>query len=80
MSIEQARKYVERVISDEDLRKRLLAAKSVEEKMAIINAEGFDCTIEEVREVSQQYQDNEVYMKGYEPVYGVQCQTDNDNK
>ena len=48
MSIEQARRFIERVHLDDDFRTRVLAEKDVERRMQLIRSEGFDCTAEEI--------------------------------
>ncbi len=48
MSIEQARRFIERVHLDDDFRTRVLAEPDVERRMRLIRSEGFDCTAEEI--------------------------------
>lgn len=48
MSIEQARRFIERVHVDDEFRTRVLAEADVERRMALIRSEGFDCTAEEI--------------------------------
>lgn len=48
MSIEQARRFIERVHVDDEFRARVLAESDVDKRMALIRSEGFDCTAEEI--------------------------------
>jgi len=48
MSEEQAKACVERIKSDEAFRARVMAEEDVEARMALIVAEGFDCSAAEI--------------------------------
>jgi predicted ribosomally synthesized peptide with nif11-like leader len=48
VSIEQARRFIERVHVDDEFRARVLAEADVDMRMALIRSEGFDCTAEEI--------------------------------
>ena len=48
MSAEQAKAFVEKMKSDEAFRERVMAEEDVEARMALIGAEGFDCSAEEI--------------------------------
>ena len=48
MSIEQARRFIERVHLDDDFRTRVLAEADVERRMELIRSAGFDCTAAEI--------------------------------
>ncbi len=48
MSIEQARRFIERVHADDEFRARVLAEQDVDARMQLIRSEGFDCTAEEI--------------------------------
>lgn len=48
MSSEATRAFVERMKSDEDFKARVMAAETVEARVGLINAEGFDCTAAEI--------------------------------
>jgi predicted ribosomally synthesized peptide with nif11-like leader len=48
MSARQARLFIERAHHDDAFRARVLALHDVEERMALIQREGFDCTAEEI--------------------------------
>ncbi len=48
MSVEQATACVERVKTDEAFRTRVMAAEDVAARMELINAEGFDCSADEI--------------------------------
>ncbi|MEI6450628.1 MAG: Nif11-like leader peptide family RiPP precursor [Actinomycetes bacterium] len=48
MSEEQAKACVERLKSDEAFRARVMAEEDVDARMALISAEGFDCSAAEI--------------------------------
>ena len=53
MSEEQAKACVEKMKSDEAFRARVLAEENVEARMALILAEGFDCSAEEIASLQE---------------------------
>jgi predicted ribosomally synthesized peptide with nif11-like leader len=48
MSEDQAKAFVEKMKSDEAFRAKVMAEEDVEARMALIVAEGFDCSAEEI--------------------------------
>jgi predicted ribosomally synthesized peptide with nif11-like leader len=48
MSAEQAKAFVEKMKSDEAFRARVMAEEDVEARMALIGAEGFDCSAADI--------------------------------
>ena len=48
MSADQAKAFVEKMKSDEAFRARVMAEEDVEARLALIGAEGFDCSAEEI--------------------------------
>ena len=48
MSVDQAKAFVEKMKSDEAFRAKVMAEEDVEARMALIGAEGFDCSAEEL--------------------------------
>ena len=48
MSEDQAKAFVEKMKSDEAFRARVMAEEDVAARMALIVAEGFDCSAEEI--------------------------------
>ena len=48
MSEEQAKACVEKLKSDEAFRARVMAVEDVDARMALIGAEGFDCSAAEI--------------------------------
>ena len=48
MSKEAAQAFIEKMKSDHAFRARVLAEEGVEARMALIGAEGFDCSVEEI--------------------------------
>jgi predicted ribosomally synthesized peptide with nif11-like leader len=49
MSLEQATALIERMKSDEALHNLIMASGSPDEKMAKWKAEGFECTVEDIK-------------------------------
>ncbi|MEN6463491.1 MAG: Nif11-like leader peptide family natural product precursor [Syntrophomonas sp.] len=52
MSVEAAKKFIEKVKSDEDFKAQLSAIKNAEERMAFAKNAGFDFTGEEIKEAA----------------------------
>jgi predicted ribosomally synthesized peptide with nif11-like leader len=48
MSEDQAKAFVERMKSDSAFHAQVMAAEDVEARLALIHAEGFDCSAEEI--------------------------------
>ena len=48
MSVDQAKAFIEKMKSDEAFRARVMAEEDVEARLALIGAEGFDCSAEEI--------------------------------
>ena len=48
MSVDQAKAFVEKMKSDVAFRARVMAEADLEARMALIVAEGFDCSAEEI--------------------------------
>ena len=48
MSVDQAKAFVEKMKSDEAFRAKVMAEEDVEARMALIGAEGFDCSVAEI--------------------------------
>ncbi len=60
MSIESAKAFLERVKNDEDFRKELEGQVSMEERMKVAKAQGFDFTKDEIGEVHDSLTDQEL--------------------
>jgi predicted ribosomally synthesized peptide with nif11-like leader len=52
MSIESAKKFVDRMKTDESFAKKVIACKDAEARKAFVKNEGFDCTVEEVKSLT----------------------------
>jgi len=52
MSVEEARAFVHKMKSDEAFATKVKAVEDVAARMELINAEGFDCSAEEIKAVS----------------------------
>ena len=48
MSVDQAKAFLEKMKTDEPFRARVMAEEDVAARMALIAAEGFDCSAEEI--------------------------------
>jgi predicted ribosomally synthesized peptide with nif11-like leader len=57
MSLEQAKLFIERLKTDEAFRAKIMAVVDVAERLRLANAEGFDCTEEEINTVSAEVSD-----------------------
>ena len=53
MSKEAAQAFIEKMKSDHAFRARVLAEEGVEARMALIGAEGFDCSAEEIASLQE---------------------------
>jgi len=53
MSKEAAQAFIEKMKSDEAFRGRVLAEEGVEARMVLIGAEGFDCSLAEIRALQE---------------------------
>ena len=51
MSVEQAKAFIERMKTDEAFREKVMAIEDKEARIACIQAEGFECTEEEINSV-----------------------------
>jgi predicted ribosomally synthesized peptide with nif11-like leader len=60
MSIESAKAYLERIKSDPDFASKVSSLDSPEEKAALIKAEGFDLTGEEIGQLRGALSDDEL--------------------
>ncbi len=60
MSIESAKAFLERIKNDEELRNKLKAVESKEERTKVAKAEGLDCTEDEWKEVSAELSEQEL--------------------
>mgnify|MGYP006291018715 CR=1 FL=1 len=54
MSVEQAKAFIERMKTDEAFREKVMSIEDAASRIACIQGEGFDCTAEEINEVSQE--------------------------
>ncbi len=60
MSLDQARAFIEKMKSDEEFRNRVMAIEDVAERFNSIKSEGFDCSEEEIKEISGVVSDEEL--------------------
>ncbi len=60
MSIESAKAYIERLKTDEEFRERVKAAKDSEARIALVKAEGFDFSAEDISAVKGELSDDEL--------------------
>ncbi|WP_449258991.1 Nif11-like leader peptide family natural product precursor [Chlorobium limicola] len=59
MSVEHAKAFIEKMKTDEAFREQIMAIETPEERLKAIGAAGFDCTGEEINEVSGELQNRE---------------------
>jgi len=77
MSLEQAQQFIERMKTDEAFRTKIMAVEEVDGRLNLAKAEGYDCTVEEIKSVSTELSDAElnsvvgagVLTWGYDPSY-----------
>lgn len=60
MSIESAKAYVERMKTDEEFRKKVLAIEDSEKRMQFVKAEGFDFSSNDIKVVLSVIDDKEL--------------------
>ncbi len=60
MSIESAKAYIERLKTDEDFRERMKDAADKEARIALVKAEGFDFSEEDIKAVNSELSDDEL--------------------
>ena len=60
MSQEQAKKFIERMKTDEAFKAKIMAVEDVAERIKLAKAEGFDFTEDEVKSMSAELSDAEV--------------------
>ncbi|MBW4055852.1 MAG: Nif11-like leader peptide family natural product precursor [Proteobacteria bacterium] len=54
--------FLERMGADETFRTKIMALENANERIKLINAEGFDCTIEEIGEQATEISEEELAM------------------
>ncbi len=62
MSIENANAFLQRIINDQELRNKLEATESKEERIKVAKAEGLDCTEDEWEDVCKELSDEELHL------------------
>ena len=60
MSIESAKAFIERMKTDEEFNNRVSTAKDKEARMALVKAEGFDFTKEEIGSLIDELDDEQL--------------------
>ncbi|MBW4054614.1 MAG: Nif11-like leader peptide family natural product precursor [Proteobacteria bacterium] len=60
MSIESAQAFIERMKTDEEFAKRVIECTDTEARNALVNAEGFDFTPDQVKEASGELSEEEL--------------------
>lgn len=61
MSIQSAKKFIERMKTDEDFAEKVIACKDSGERLAFVKKEGFDFTKAEVDAAANEISDDELY-------------------
>lgn len=57
MSIEAAKTFIERMMTDEEFNKKVTACKDAAERQAFVLGEGLDFTASEIENISQELSD-----------------------
>lgn len=78
MSIESVKAYFERIETDEEFRKRVMALRSPEERHQYILSEGFSFTVEEIQSMRDELSEEELDRIAAGIIVGVCC-TDEKN-
>ncbi|HHY28044.1 MAG TPA: Nif11-like leader peptide family natural product precursor [Desulfitobacterium dehalogenans] len=60
MSIESAKAFMEKMKTDQDFAKKVMAAKDAEERRVLVKEEGFDFSTAELKEVGAELSDSEL--------------------
>lgn len=60
MSIHSAKNFIERMKTDEDFAKKVIAFKDSEERLAFVKMEGFDFTSDEINQTAGELSDEEL--------------------
>jgi predicted ribosomally synthesized peptide with nif11-like leader len=61
MSLDSAKAFIEKMKSDAAFKERVLGVEDVAERLSLISSEGFDCTEEEIKQVSGELSEEELY-------------------
>jgi predicted ribosomally synthesized peptide with nif11-like leader len=60
MSQEAARKLIERMKTDKEFRDKINSLEDVQERMKLVQESGFDCTLQEIRDIKAEISDSEL--------------------
>ena len=60
MSVDQVKAFIEKMKSDEEFAKRVMAIEDIAGRLACIQSEGFACSEAEIKEVSGELNDAEL--------------------
>ncbi|CDX00147.1 Bacteriocin propeptide [Desulfitobacterium hafniense] len=71
MSIESAKAFMEKMKTDQDFAKKVMAAKDAEERRALVREDGFDFSTAELKELGGEMSDSEL-----DAVAGGSCVVD----
>lgn len=71
MSVESAKVFMEKMKTDQDFAKKVMECKDAEARKALVKAEGFDFSAEELKEVGAELSDSEL-----DAVAGGSCLVD----
>lgn len=76
MSQEEARRFIERIDTDDAFRKEVLAAPDVAERLRLAAAEGYDITVGDLEGASRELTDAELgHVAGGSEMQGVDGET-----
>jgi predicted ribosomally synthesized peptide with nif11-like leader len=76
MSDSAVNKFNERMAADETFRAKVMELNNMDERITLINSEGFDCTAEEIAAASTELSEEELDMvvgcdSGFNPPYNI---------
>ncbi|MGE4273574.1 MAG: Nif11-like leader peptide family natural product precursor [Desulfitobacterium sp.] len=60
MSIESAKAFMEKMKTDQDFAKKVMAAKDAEERRVLVKEAGFDFSAEELKDLGDEMSDSEL--------------------
>lgn len=60
MNLEVAKVVIEKLKADDSFRSKVMAAEDLEGRMKLIHDEGFDCNLEEIKEVVKNLSDDDL--------------------
>lgn len=63
MSLENAKKFIERMKMDEAFKKKIMQVEWVADRLALANAEGYECTAEGIKSAYAELGEGELWCR-----------------